>query len=149
MQALNGTETTFYSSINTNSAPRYTCPHSGDFNWEVNSTILSWILVAIASIASLLAVITNILVIIVMKRVKHFQSLSNILLVNLAVADLLMGAVSMPLFAAAEILMVHQKSFEYICTIDSVRIHITTFLTFSSLSHLTFIFTLHETLVFL
>ena len=72
----------------------------------------------------------NVLVIIVIKRTKHLQSRSNFLLANLAVADILMGAVSMPLFAATEISMVHQASFEYICIIDSVRIHLTTFLTF-------------------
>ena len=139
MQALGGTKATIHSTVNTSSVPRYTCPHSEHFSWEMNSEVLSWILIVIASIASLLAVIMNVLVIIVMKRTKHLQSRSNFLLANLAVADILMGAVCMPLFAATEILMVHQASFEHICIIDSVRIRLTTFLTFSSLSHLTFI----------
>ena len=136
---LNGTETTTHSSITISSVPRYTCPHSANFSWEVNSAILSWIFVVIASIASLLAVIMNVLVIIVIKRMKHLQSRSNFLLANLAVADILMGAVRMPLFATTKLLMLHQASFEYICIIDSLRMRLTVFLTFSSLCHLTFI----------
>ena len=139
MKGLNGTGTTTNSSITISSVPRYTCPYSANFSWEVNSAILSWSLVVIASIVSLLAVITNVLVIIVIKRTKHLQSPSNFLLANLAVADILMGAVCMPLFATTKILMVHQASFEYICIIDSLRMRLTVFLTFSSLCHLTFI----------
>ena len=139
MKGLNGTGTTTHSSVTISSVSHYTCPHSANFSREVNSAILSWSLVVIASIASLLAVITNVLVIIVIKRTKHLQSRSNFLLANLAVADILMGAVCMPFFAAAELLMLHQASFEYICIVDSVRIRLTIFLTFSSLCHLTFI----------
>ena len=92
MKGLNETGTTTHSSVTISSVPHYTCPHSANFSWEVNSAILSWSLVVIASIASLLAVITNVLVIIVIKRTKHLQSRSNFLLANLAVADILMGA---------------------------------------------------------
>ena len=139
MKGLNGTGTTTHSSITIISVPRYTCAHSANFSWEVNSAILPWILVVIASIASLLTVIMNVLVIIVIKRTKHLQSRSNFLLANLALADILMGAVCMPLFATTKILLVYQASFEYICIIDSLRMRLTVFLTFSSLCHLTFI----------
>ena len=71
-------------------------------------------------IASAVTILLNLLVIIAMKRTKELQKPVNILLASLAVADLLAGAISMPLSATIDILILHQFPRQQICTLNSV-----------------------------
>lgn len=121
------------------SSELYICAHSPNLRWEIKSTISSWILVAVVFIVSPLATMLNVLVVVAVKQKEKLQTRSNALLSSMAVADLLMGAVSMPLFATVQILRIKQASFEVICTLDLVYIHLTSIFTFSSIYHVTFI----------
>ena len=115
------------------------CSHIPNIFWVFKDIIFSLILVAIASIASPFVIVLNMLVIVAVKQKKQLQKCSSFLLVNLVTADLLIGAISMPLFAVVEILMVHQVSIEHICMLDAVHLHVLSIFPLSSIYHLTFI----------
>ena len=59
-------------------------------------------MVAIVSIASPAAVILNILVIAAVRSRKELQKNPNVLLSSMAVADILVGAINMPLSATVD-----------------------------------------------
>ena len=71
-------------------------------------------------IASAVTILLNLLVIVVIRRRKELQKPVNILLAGLAVADLLAGAISIPLSATVDISILHQFSLQTICTLDAV-----------------------------
>ena len=116
---LNNTEPTDkYPSTNTRSV--LFCPMFPGFIWDLKNTTILWILVIIIPIASAVTILLNLLVIIAIKRRKELQKPVNILLASLAVADLLAGAISMPLSATVDILILHQFSLQKICKLDAV-----------------------------
>ena len=89
-------------------------------------------------IASAVTILLNSLVIVAIKRRKELQKPVNILLASLAVADLLAGAISMPLSTTVDILILHQFSLQKICTLDAVLSKpMFFFVSFSSIYHLT------------
>ena len=134
---VNNTETTdHYPSTNTR--PVLFCPKLPRFTWDLKNTTILWSLVVIIPIASAVTILLNLLVIIAMKRTKERQKPVNILLASLAVADLLAGAISMPLSAIVDILILHQFSRKKICTLNSVlNKPMIFFVTSSSVYHLT------------
>jgi len=70
----------------------------------------------------------------------ELQNCINFKLVSLAIADLLAGAIYVPLFAVVEILMVRQVAVEHLCMLDSLHLlSLTIFSALSSIYHLTFI----------
>ena len=73
------------------------CPESPQFIWDLNHTISLKTIVAITTVACPVTVLLNLLVIIAMKTRRELKKNSNILLSSVALADLLVGAVSMPL----------------------------------------------------
>ena len=92
----------------------------------------------IISIASPVTILLNSFIIVAVKRRKELQKPVNILLSSLAIADLLTGAISMPLTVAVDILILRQVSFEHVCTLESVASKpMSIFLGFSSLYQLT------------
>ena len=93
----NQTETTIVSSNATKSL--FYCPHAPRLIWDVHDTISPWIFAAVASIISPAAVLLNALVIIAVTKRRELQKPSNILLSSMAVTDLLVGAISIPLSA--------------------------------------------------
>jgi len=120
MMDVNNTETTDnYPSVNTRSVVFF-CPKFPRFTWDLKNTTILWILVIIIPIASAVTILLNLLVIIAIKRRKELQKPVNILLAGLAVADLLAGAISMPLSATVDILILLQFSRQQICTLNSV-----------------------------
>ena len=124
----------------TQSRSVFFCSQMPAITWELDNTTFAWILVVILSIASPVTILLNSLVIIAVKKKKELQKHSNILLVSLAVADLLVGAVTMPSSATVDILILRQVSFEHICTLEwMVTKPITSFLFESSLYHFTVI----------
>ena len=74
----------------------------------------------IRSIALPVIILLNLLVIIAIKRRKELQRPVSILFSSMALADLLVGAISMPLSATVDILILHNTSLKHICTLDSV-----------------------------
>ena len=116
---VNNTETTDnYPSTNTRSV--FFCPKFPRFIWDLKNTTILWILVVIIPIASAVTILLNLLVIVAIKRRKELQKPVNILLASLAVADLLAGAISMPLSATVDILILHKFSLQQICSLNAL-----------------------------
>ena len=134
----NQTETTIVSSNATKSL--FYCPHAPRLIWDVHDTISPWIFAAVASIISPAAVLLNALVIIAVMKRRELQKLSNILLSSMAVTDLLVGAISIPLSAIDGFLLPYQiVAAQHICTLDVATVWLSLTLTFCSLFHLVLI----------
>ena len=86
----------------------FSCPHNPNFAWDPTDKIFPWVMVAIVSIASPAAVILNILVIAAVRSRKELQKNSNILLSSMAAADILVGAINMPLSATVDFVISRQ-----------------------------------------
>ena len=95
-----------------------------------------WVLATIVLIASPITVLLNALVITAVKQRRELQKHSNILLSSMAVADLLIGAISMPINATVDLLIVHHVSLEHVCTLYTANIDLMFIFLFSSLYHL-------------
>ena len=135
---LKETETaTVFSNANRST---FYCPRGPQLVWEVSDTISPWVVASLASIISTAAVLLNVLVIIAVKKRKELQKLSNILLSSMAVTDLLIGGICVPLSALEGFFLVYQILTEQnICTLDEVTSLSTFTLTFCSLFHLALI----------
>ncbi|XP_078381389.1 5-hydroxytryptamine receptor 1B-like [Oculina patagonica] len=130
---LNETETATLSSSST-----FHCSHT-PFSWDLNVSSLHWLIDTIALIASPCTILLNAMVILVMKRSRELQKTSNILLSSLAVTDLLIGVIVMPLSVTADFLILSQASFAHTCLLGLVNVFFMFFLFFASLYHLTII----------
>ena len=135
--AINDTETSTTPSNNVRSVIH--CPKSSNFTWDLNETTISWILCPITFIASLATFFLNALVILAVKRKRELKKTSNILLSSMAIADLLVGAISMPLTVAADILIIRQMYYSGFCTLHLTNEYSMFSLLWSSLYHLTLI----------
>ena len=134
----NPTETSIMSSTTTKSV--FNCPQVPQFIWDVHDTISPWILAAVASIISPAAVLLNALVIIAVMKRRELQKPSNILLSSMAVTDLLVGAISIPLSAVTGFLLPYQiLAAQHICTLETATGWFSITLTFCSLFHLVLI----------
>ena len=124
-------------SLNARSVIR--CPQASNFTWDLSETTLPSILFPITSIASLAVIFLNALVVLAFQQKRELKKTSTILLSSIAIADLLVGAISMPLNVAAEILISRQVFYSGFCTLRiATDFSMFTFL-WSSLYHLTFI----------
>ena len=131
----NRTETSIMSSNATKSV--FYCPHIPQLIWDVHDTISPWIFAAFASIISPAAVLLNALVITGIMKRRELQKLSDILLSSLAVTDLLVGAICIPLSAIDEFLLPYQiVAAQHICSLDVATACFSLTLTFCSLFHL-------------
>ena len=93
-----------------------------------------------APVMSPTAVLLNVVVIIAVKQRKELQRASNILLSSMAVTDLLVGSLCVPLSAVVGLLVPYQIVTDlYICKLDSVAISFRTTLAICSIFHLTMI----------
>ena len=114
------------------------CSHVPEFTWNLNDPTAYWSLAAVNIIASPTTVLLNALVMVILTKRKELQRRSNILLFNLAIADLLVGALCMPLTTIADLLIVGQVSPEHGCTVFYVNLLIIfNVLTWASLFTLT------------
>ena len=116
----------------------FICAEKPNFVWDLTENTIPWILVAVVSISSPVTILLNALVITAVKRRKTLQSISYILLSSLAVTDLLVGVIIMPLSAAVDVLIALQKV-HGVCMIDFANVHLMFFIFASSLHHLTLI----------
>ena len=120
---LNHTETTTNYFITNKSVLH--CLHLPSHTWNLNETTPRWIIAAVISIASPAIVLLNILVIVVLKQTKELKKRrGNILLSNLAVTDILVGALCMPLSATVDWLILEQVSFKHGCTLESTNVQL-------------------------
>ena len=133
MMNQNSTET---STANSSTRLVFHCPSEPDFTWNLHDTTLTWILAAIILTASPITVLLNALVIIAVKQRRELQKRTNVVLCSMAIADLLVGAISMPISAAVDLLIIHQVYLELVCTLYTFNITLMEFFVFSSLYHL-------------
>ena len=118
----------------------FSCLSVLDYTWDLNDPTSYWSLAAVNIIASPTTVLLNASVMVILTKRKELQRRSNILLFNLAITDLLVGALCMPLTTFAEFLTVGQVSTEHGCEVDSVNMLIIfNVLTWASLFTLTMI----------
>ena len=134
---LNNTETAANYSTEVRSV--LSCPHAPTFMWELNDATVVWIVVAITSTASPTAVLLNALVILAVKQGKAAHRVSNHLLSSMAVGDLLVGAVCMPLTVVVNSFIARQVLPEPVCTLDVVSLNVTYITSCCSLFHVTVI----------
>ena len=136
----NETETATIFSNTTKSV--FHCSHEPNLVWDLQDTTSPWVFAAIASMISPSAVLLNALIIISVKRRKELQRASNILLssTGMAVTDLLVGSLCVPLSAVVGLLVSYRVLADhYICKLDFVVLSFSITLTLCSVFHLTMI----------
>lgn len=98
------------------------CPELPEFIWDLHHTTSFQIIVAITTIACPVTILLNLLVIIAVKTRRELKKNSNILLSSVALTDLLVGAISMPLSIALNALVIMRVLVvDIICTIAYVN----------------------------
>ena len=117
----------------------YSCPHEPVYTWILTETTAFYVTITTKSIASPFAVLLNLLIIVAVRNRRALQKNSNILLTSMAVSDLLVGAVSMPLTIASDILFLRKNLSLKICKIAGANQIALYSAVSSSLYHLTFI----------
>ena len=120
--ALNDTETATIV-VTENRSVFFSCPYAPYLLWNLNGKTFSWILLGITCIASPATIILNISVIIAVKRRKELQNPWTTLSLSMAIADLLVGALSLSISAAICLLIVHQVCIEHVCILDIFNVH--------------------------
>ena len=87
------------------------------FIWDSTQKTSLQLAIVVATVACPFTVLLNIVVIATIKKVRQLQTNSNILIASLAVADLLVGAVCMPLTISLDTLILQGNASEnIICT---------------------------------
>ena len=113
------------------------CPESPQFIWDLNHTTSLKIIVAITAIACPVTVLLNLFVIIAVKTRRELKANSNILLSSVALIDLSVGAVSMPLSILLHSLVIHRDlDVDIICTIGIIGASVMYTICGASLLHL-------------
>ena len=114
----------------------FSCPQYPSFVWDLTDKVFPWIMVGIVSIAAPAAVILNILVIAAVRSRKELQKNPNILLSSMAVADVLVGAINMPLSATVDFVISRQVFNDHICLVDLINVYLMYALAACTLYHL-------------
>ena len=131
---------TYSTRIITNSSSNFRsvfyCLYASDLRWDLDNTLLSWILVVILYTVSPLTILLNALVIVAVKQRNEFQRHSTILLRSMAVADLLAGALNIPVRATIDALILRQLWIDHICLIDFLNVYAMCCVFFCTLYHL-------------
>ena len=101
------------------------CPESPQFIWDLHHRTSFQITLVITTIACPVTILLNLLVITAVKTRRELKQNSNILLSYVALADLLVGAVSMPLSITLDTLVIHRVLVvDIICTIDFISVSV-------------------------
>ena len=96
-------------------------PSSPQLIWDIKQTISLNLAIAVSAAACPFTILLNILVIVPVKKIRELQANSNILIASLAVADLLVGVISMPLLISLDALILRGTVSEnMICTISDI-----------------------------
>ena len=81
------------------------CPNDPLFVWDLENEVSLQLVIAITAIAAPFTTFLNTLVIVTIQKTRQLQTNSNILITRLAITDLLVGAVSMPLIITVDALI--------------------------------------------
>ena len=81
------------------------CPQFPLFVWDLENEVSLQLVIAITAIAAPFTTFLNTLVIVTIQKTRELQTNSNILITRLAITDLLVGAVSMPLIITVDALI--------------------------------------------
>ena len=81
------------------------CPQFPLFVWDLENEVSLQLVIAITAIAAPFTTFLNTLVIVTIQKTRQLQTNSNILITRLAITDLLVGAVSMPLIITVDALI--------------------------------------------
>ena len=95
----------FEDAFNNSSKSGFFGPSMKKFQWDSKQTLSLQLTIGATAVACPWIILLNMLVILAIKKVRTLQKNSNILIANLAVTDLLVGAVSMPLSIAVDALI--------------------------------------------
>lgn len=107
---MTGSNSTTLSRISESQGPtEYFCSRKQGDTWILTDTTTFTASIVTSAVACPLTVLLNILVIFAVKTRKELQKNSNILLVSLAVSDLLVGAISMPLSITRDAFLLKRK----------------------------------------
>lgn len=112
---MNSTITDLPASDPSNSPTVYFCPCKTVYTWILTETGAFYTSIVTKAIASPITIFLNVLVIVAVNKRKELYKNSNILLASMAVADLMVGAVSMPLTASYDILLLRKDLSLTIC----------------------------------
>ena len=115
------------------------CSQTSNFKWDFNETIISLILFPITSVASVAVILLNAMVVLALQQKTELNKASTVLLSSMAIADLLVGAISMPLNVAVDILIASRVFYSEFCTLRLATHYSEYTFIWSSLYHLTFI----------
>ena len=115
------------------------CPYKPIFTWILSETTTFYIAMIITSVACPITVLLNIFVIVALKKRRRLQTNANILMASMAVADFLVGAVSMPLSISLDVLLLRQDVSHTICEIAFANQRVLYGAVCSSLYHMTVI----------
>ena len=92
---MNSNETDLTSLNSRNSPSVFVCVDSTTYTWILTETVESYISILIKAVACPLTILLNLLVIIAVIKRRELNKNSNILFASMAVADLVVGTVSM------------------------------------------------------
>ena len=116
------------------------CQGKPTYRWVLDDKTTFQTTVTTTSIACPFTILLNILVIIAVKQRRELQKHSNILLAILAVADVLVGAISMPLTTTLDVLvLLRYVNNPHFCRILFINQLVLYSLCYSSVYHLTLI----------
>ena len=132
---VKNTESLTNSSSETRSV--FFCREWPQFIWDINHKTSFKITVAITTIACPVTILLNLLVIIAVKTRRELKKNSNILLSSVALADLLVGAVSMPLSITLDALVIQRVlDADVICTMFPISVSVLYTVCGASIFHL-------------
>ena len=118
---INMNESASKVSFDNSSRSVFFCPSTPHLIWDLKQTTFLQLAIAITTVVCPFTILLNILVIVAVKKIRELQTNSNILIASLAVTDLSVGAVSMPLTITLDALILRATvSEDIICTINEI-----------------------------
>ena len=135
---MNSNDTNLTSLSSRSASPVFAC---GAYTWILTETVESYTSILIKAFACPLTIFLNLLIIVAVIKRRELDKNSNILFSSMAVADLLVGAVSMPTNFIYEVCILLAKDLRVfgICRLASVNLVVLYGAASSSFYHLTVI----------
>ena len=121
------------------SSSRSFCPFTPHVSWEFVGSAFHLVMGLITVMASFPTILLNAFIILAIRQRRELQRPSNIMLSSLAVSDLLVGAIVMPIYATIDFFIVGQVLHRYTCILYAVKRFFGPLLSTATLHHLTII----------
>ena len=119
------------------SSSRSFCPFTPHLSWEFVGSAFHLVMGLITVMASFPTTLLNAFIILAIRQRRELQKPSNILLSSLAVSDLLVGAIVMPIYATIDFFIVSKVSLRYTCMFYAATRFFGPLLSTATLHHLT------------